>query len=148
MPFEATTFIPNQTIQSNWVSQWFDCGIQPPAEGYPFLIGVTGVEGNPDTVFKIQISADQVTIYDRWLSSPINTVTNVGGRFASGVRYWRFAATMNTSNPGEGSNNSSSMSGQSFNQSSLSGQSSSSGGTALPTAISFFAGLTPQKQFS
>jgi len=123
------------TVTASGQSTWQDTGNGTPSFGENLAILCNAVTGDPQFLFRITTSDDQVSIYPNAYDEqgPVNTVGQRNIHFASFRRYWRLEWEYQEQSGG-GSSNSSSLSGQSFN-------SSSSGGTAA-NSLSFIAGLT------
>ena len=141
MSFEANTVFSSVVTTTTYTSATFDTGDGGPLDGMNMHILVTEVLGNPNVLFRVDVSPDTVnwfpSAYDPW--GPINTIAERNIHFSLGFngigdgnRYYRLVGLPNELPNGGGSGNSSSLSSQSF-------YSSSSGGSQ---ALYFTAGLT------
>ena len=121
------------TIFATTYGNWIDLGNGLPYTGANIAFIVNGITGNPDVLFKTQYSDDQAAIFDGGIDpqGPVNVLGQRVLHVHTRRRYMRYVAMFNTSDPGESSGNSSSLSGQSF-------AASSSGGAAA-TSMSFNA---------
>jgi len=138
--FDANSIVQAQTtVTASGQSGWIDTGFGTPGRGMNLEILVNGVIGDPNVLFRVATSPDQVSIYPNAYDEggPINTLTQRNIHFATKYRYFRLEWEYTESQSGGGSANSSSLSGQSFN-------SSYSGGASR---LSFIAGLVASNTF-
>lgn len=140
MAFDVNSIVQAQTtITAAGQSGWIDTGFGTPARGMNLEVLVNGVIGDPNVLFRVSTSPDQVSIYPNTYDEdgPISVLTQRNLHFRSKYRYFRLEWLWQEQQGGGGSSNSSSLSGQSFNSS------SSGGGMSL----SFFAGLVAANTF-
>jgi len=128
------------TATSTGASAWVATQIGRPLEGTPVYgivtqIDVTGTVGNPNVLFRIQVSPDQVTVFEAATDQygPINYPCERVIRTNPVYQYMRLFWEFNANDPGYGSSNSSS--------SSLSGQPTSSSSSGGSSSITFNAGI-------
>lgn len=132
----VTVFQTQTTVIADGTGATVTIGDNLPGRGLNVGILVNFINGDPNTVFGIQTSPDNVSWFLNTVDEfgPVNVNTQRTLHFTTRRPYARLCWLMNRLEPGLGSGNSSSCSAQSFNSSS-----SCSGGTAIQNAIGFVA---------
>lgn len=135
----ASTFATS-TGASAWIATQIGRPLQgTPTTGIVYQIDVTATVGNPNVLFRVQGSPDQVTAFED-ATDPYGSINYPAERVirAQNVyQYSRLVWEFNANDPGYGSSNSSS--------SSLSGQPTSSSSSGGSSSITFNAGIVISK---
>lgn len=122
--FDSNAWLaPGWYTPATTAGTWQDSGYGTPGRGENLSAIISQVIGDPNVQFKVQSSPDQINIFDVALDElgPLNAPGQRFVHFAGKNRYWRVGLVWTSIDPGEGSGNSSSNSGQSFNSSSSGG---------------------------